>query len=73
VFPFILRGVTLAGIDSAECPTENRPALWKHMADDWRPAMLDQLANVVELDEVGYAAELNLRGEVIGRVVVRVN
>jgi acrylyl-CoA reductase (NADPH) len=72
VFPFILRGVTLAGIDSAECPTENRPALWKHMADDWRPAMLDQLAIFVDLDQVNEAVQRILRGEVIGRTVVRV-
>jgi len=72
VFPFILRGVTLAGIDSAECPTENRPALWDHMAVDWRPAMLDRLANEVSLDQVGDAVQRILRGEIVGRTVVRV-
>jgi hypothetical protein len=72
VFPFILRGVTLAGIDSAECPTENRPALWAHMAGDWRPAMLDRLAHEVPLDHIGESVDRILRGEVVGRTVVRI-
>lgn len=72
VFPFILRGVTLAGIDSAECPAANRPALWAHLAGDWRPAALDQLAREVALDDVDDAVRSILRGEIVGRTVVRV-
>ncbi len=71
VHPFILRGVTLAGIDSAECPMPRRLELWDHLAGDWKPAMLDKLVSqAVDLDGVGGQVERILKGETMGRVLV---
>ena len=50
VFPFILRGVRLIGIDSAECPMSHRSAVWQKLASDWK---IDGLEAMV--DEVGLA------------------
>ncbi len=72
VFPFILRGVTLAGIDSAECPRAHRLQIWSHLASDWRPESLEKVQQVVDLANVGAAVDRILRGEVTGRTVVRI-
>lgn len=72
VFPFILRGVTLAGIDSAECPRANRLKIWSHLAGDWRPKNLDKVQHIIDLEHLGEAVERILRGEVVGRTVVRI-
>ncbi len=45
VYPFILRGVTLAGINSATYPAKDRPALWAKLAGPWKPKLLDDLSN----------------------------
>ncbi len=71
VFPFILRGVTLAGIDSAWCDYGRREQIWGHLASDWKPDNL--AADVAEVDLAGvlsYVPKI-LRGEVTGRVIVR--
>lgn len=52
VFPFILRGVSLVGIDSAECSMERRLQVWNKMASDWKPDCLEQLTTEITLDEV---------------------
>lgn len=71
VFPFILRGVTLAGIDSAWCPDENRPEIWNKLASDWKPKHLAAGRTVISLDEAGAAVETILRGGIAGRTVIR--
>ena len=73
VFPFILRGVSLVGIDSQNCPMEHRRKVWQHLASDWKPAQLDDLCREVSLDELGDEIELILRGEQTGRVIVRMD
>jgi putative YhdH/YhfP family quinone oxidoreductase len=72
VYPFILRGVALAGIDSAECPMPRRIELWNHLATDWKPAMLDSLVTeTVGLDGLAPQIERILKGDTMGRVLVR--
>ena len=71
VYPFILRGVDLAGIDSAECPMPTRRKLWQHLATDWKPACLERLATEVSLTELGAKIEQILAGQIAGRVVVK--
>ncbi len=74
VHPFILRGVTLAGIDSAECPMPRRIELWNHLAGDWKPAMLDSIVSkTVELEGVGEQVERIHQGETMGRVLVKLD
>lgn len=71
VYPFILRGVTLAGIDSAWCPAERRREMWRLLAGDWKPSGLAHLATFIGLDQLGDAVQEILGGQVAGRVVVR--
>ena len=70
VFPFILRGVNLLGIDSANYPIERRRALWQRLAGEWRLEVLDNLAREVPLDQLDREIERILQGKLTGRVVV---
>jgi acrylyl-CoA reductase (NADPH) len=73
VAPFILRGVTLAGIDSVMAPRALREAAWARLAQDLDAAQLERMTREVGLaDAIGLGAEI-LAGQVRGRVVVNVN
>ena len=71
VYPFILRGVTLAGIDSAQCPMPQRRQIWEKLAGDWKPAGLAKLARECTLDQLSSEIDRTLAGRQWGRVVVR--
>jgi len=71
VFPFILRGVQLAGIDSVLFPIEQRAAIWQHLADDWKPAALESLAHEISLADLPDAIQTILNGQMQGRALVR--
>lgn len=71
VYPFILRGVTLAGIDSAQCPMPHRQKMWEKLAGDWKPATLETLARECSLDQLSGEIDRTLAGRQCGRVVVR--
>ncbi len=72
VYPFILRGVDLVGVDSAECPIGQRRGVWQHLASDWKPRRLESMvAAETGLDGVQAQAERILHGQVQGRVLVR--
>ncbi|MCA1795865.1 MAG: zinc-binding dehydrogenase, partial [Desulfobacteraceae bacterium] len=70
VFPFILRGVSLHGIDSQHYPREPRLALWKKLAHDWKPDNLGEMATHISLDQLNPAIENMLKGRLKGRTVV---
>lgn len=71
IYPFILRGVGLMGIDSALCDMQIRQNLWKRLATDWRPAHLDKiLAREVGLHELKEEIDTILKGGQTGRVLV---
>jgi putative YhdH/YhfP family quinone oxidoreductase len=72
VLPFILRGVTLFGIDSAGTPIERRREVWARLATDLKPAGLDAVEHVVDLAHVEDALDEIGRGGVTGRYVVQV-
>jgi acrylyl-CoA reductase (NADPH) len=72
VAPFILRGVTLAGIDSVMCPTPERLEAWARLARDLDLRHLDGLTEEVALTDAMAAAERLLAGQVRGRIVVPV-
>ena len=73
VAPFILRGVTLAGIDSVMAPRALREAAWARLAQDLDPLQLERITQEVGLaDAVGLGGDI-LAGQVRGRVVVNVN
>lgn len=73
VAPFILRGVTLAGVDSVYCPRADRLAAWQRLATDLDPALLDTITHEIGLGEAIATAGQLLDGKVRGRVVVDVN
>lgn len=72
VAPFILRGVTLAGIDSVMCPRPIRLEAWTRLARDLDTSKLDAISQVIGLTEVGSWAQSLLTGRVRGRLVVDV-
>lgn len=72
VYPFILRGITLAGIDSAWCPDDRRKVIWDRLAGSWKPAQLRELTTEISLDQVATSASSILKGEIAGRVVMRI-
>jgi acrylyl-CoA reductase (NADPH) len=72
VYPFILRGVTLAGINSATYPAKFRPALWAKLAGPWKPKLLNDLATEVSLSDLEPKIQDVLAGRVIGRIVVKI-
>jgi putative YhdH/YhfP family quinone oxidoreductase len=72
VFPFILRGVTLAGVDSAWYPATRRVTIWSKLAGPWKPKLLEELAVEVRLDELDTKIEAILAGRVVGRIVVAI-
>jgi len=73
VAPFILRGVTLVGIDSVMCPREERLVAWQRLASDLQLDKLGQLSHDIGLGQAIDTAHQLLQGTVRGRVVVDVN
>ena len=73
VAPFILRGVTLAGIDSVMRPIADRIEAWERLADILDPQVFEDISTEIGLSEVIPTAEALLAGTVRGRVVVDIN
>lgn len=72
VFPFILRGLRLIGIDSVECKLEKKQAAWEKLATKWKIDTLNSLTNEITLDEIKEAYEKLLKGNAVGRYVVKI-
>ena len=71
VMPFIIRGISLIGIDSPQCPYPIREQIWPRLAGEWKPANLDLIRNrVVGLDDLGDIFDGMLEGNSLGRIVV---
>jgi acrylyl-CoA reductase (NADPH) len=73
VMPFILRGVTLRGIDSVMASLERRQRAWDALASTMNREHLAQLSSEVSMTEVPALASKILAGEIAGRLVVDVN
>ena len=72
VAPFILRGVSLLGVDSVMCPQVIRREAWKRLASDLDRGKLEAMTTQVELDDVLGAASAIMEGRVRGRIVVKI-
>jgi acrylyl-CoA reductase (NADPH) len=72
VFPFILRGVRLIGIDSTTCPVEQREQIWNRLATDWWPRGVDEIVRDITLEELNDEIQRMLHGDMRGRVVVHI-
>lgn len=71
VYPFILRGVRLVGIDCAECPIDIRHDLWSMVSNTWKPDVLNRMYREVSLEDVDTEVTAMLNGDSRGRVVIR--
>jgi acrylyl-CoA reductase (NADPH) len=72
VYPFILRGVSLLGVDSVECPMDTRLKIWEKLSGEWKIDDLEAYATEVSLDEVEDRIQLLLNKESKGRAVVKI-
>jgi putative YhdH/YhfP family quinone oxidoreductase len=72
IYPFILRGVALLGINSAFTPMDLRQTIWRKLASEWKLECLDRLVTEVSLEELDKYFDLILKGGVRGRIVVRI-
>lgn len=73
VMPFVIRGVSLLGISSANCPVEIRRTLWEKLADEWKPPHLDKIVTrEISLEELPQVFPPMLDGESFGRTVVKI-
>jgi len=73
VAPFILRAVTLAGVDSVMCPMADRREAWSRLAKELDRSLLARITSEIGLGEALAKAEALLAGKVRGRIVVDVN
>jgi acrylyl-CoA reductase (NADPH) len=73
VMPFIIRGVSLIGINSSGCAYDLRHELWQRLASDWKPAHLDSIiTREIELDQLDEVFSSMMDGQSLGRTVVRI-
>jgi NADPH:quinone reductase-like Zn-dependent oxidoreductase len=68
IFPFILRGLSLFGIDSAESLLETKEEIWNNFATDWKLENIDQNINNISLEDLPKEIEKILKGDQVGRV-----
>ncbi len=72
VYPFILRGVHLIGIYSANCPMGRRKMIWKKLANEWKLQDLEMISTMIRLEELSSTIDQMLAGRTFGRTVVQV-
>ena len=71
VFPFILRGIALQGIDSAESPISYKKYLWNKIASEWQIGYSKSSIKIIKLNELAPEIDKILNGNQKGRVVVK--
>ncbi|WP_439182623.1 YhdH/YhfP family quinone oxidoreductase [Carboxylicivirga taeanensis] len=72
VFPFILRGVSLIGIDSQNYPMSERVKVWELLANEWKPSELEANCREIQLEEVSASIQQILAGKLKGRTVIKI-
>lgn len=73
VYPFILRGVRLIGIDSAETKMSKRLKIWQNISTIWKPNNLDLIVKEINLDSLSNEIDLMLQGKQCGKVLVKIS
>ena len=73
VFPFILRGISLLGIDSQNCPMKLRSKVWEKLSTDWKFDMLESSYDEISLDQLNDKIERILNGKLTGRTLVNLD
>jgi len=72
VLPFILRGVSLVGIDSVNAAMEVRKNVWQRLATDLKPRHLDDMATTIAFDDLAGVFDNILKAQAKGRTVVKI-
>ena len=72
IFPFILRGVTLFGVDSAETEIEVKEEIWNNFSSTWKLQHLEDEIKEIGLSELPLEIDTILKGKQIGRVRVKI-
>ena len=72
VYPFILRGVTLHGIDSVACPMPKRMAIWDRIASDWKVDALIESVEEIHLEDIPNVVTQLIEGTHKGRTVIKI-
>jgi acrylyl-CoA reductase (NADPH) len=70
VYPFILRGISLLGIDSVNCPVNIRRQIWQKLSNEWKLEHLDRISAEISLEELDQEIDLILQGKHKGRAIV---
>ena len=73
VYPFILRGVNLLGINSAETPMSLRKKIWEKLAQEWKIDLLDEITTECSLGQLSEKIDLILEGKITGRILVNLD
>ncbi len=73
VFPFILRGINLLGVNSEHCPMELRKKIWGKIASEWKVQGLGNICNECSLEEIDNKIDMILKGQVTGRMVINLD
>jgi acrylyl-CoA reductase (NADPH) len=70
VYPFLLNGINILGVDSAETPMALRQNLWDKLSGEWKIESLTKYSTEISLEQLEEHLQLILQGKTIGRVVV---
>lgn len=70
VYPFILRGITLYGVDSANTPMSIRKSVWEKISGDWKISQLNRISTEISLENLDHNVDLMLSGKHHGRTIV---
>lgn len=73
VYPFILRGISLLGIDSQHCPMSLRTLIWEKLSQEWKFDLLDSIYEETDLYGLNEKIDLILKGKLKGRTLVNLN
>ena len=71
--PFILRGVSLVGVDSVYCPLKDRIEAWERLSTDLNLEHLEKMTSVIPIQDVMVASKNMIEGKSYGRIVIDVN
>lgn len=71
IFPFILRGISLIGIDSQNYPMEYREKVWESLSDNWKPEHLSETYTEIRLEQIQEKINLMLEGKLKGRTIIK--
>lgn len=71
IYPFILRGVSLMGIDSGIALMEDRLKIWNLLSDEWKLPVLPDLCKIIELQDLSEQIKLMKKGQITGKLVIR--